>query len=83
MINNDLTSRVQVILSEIEQLKVKKIEDETNAKRFAQDMVECEAQLKELGYNTVEEARAAIVDLEAKLTEECALIETQLKAVNF
>lgn len=80
--NTDLTGRVQVILAQVEQLKVKKIEDETNAKRFAQDMTECEAQLKELGYNSVEEARAAITDLETKLTNECAVIEAQLSTLN-
>ncbi len=79
--NNDLSTRVQNILSKVEQLKVKKIEDETNAKRYKEDMDEILAKLKELGYNSIDEAKEAIKNLEETLTKECEDIEKQLEQV--
>lgn len=75
---DDLTSRVQSITSKIEKLKVKKIEDETNIKRYTEDLAACEGSLKELGYNSIEEAKAALEALEKNLKQECADLETQL-----
>lgn len=79
--NNDLSTRVQNILSKVEQLKVKKIEDETNAKRYKEDMDEILAKLKELGYNSIDEAKEAIKNLEETLAKECEDIEKQLEQV--
>ena len=79
---NETVTRVQVLLNRVESLKVKKIEDETKLKRFEEDLKECENNLKELGYNTVEEATLAMQNLEATLTKECAEIETILDELN-
>ena len=79
---NETVTRVQVLLNRVESLKVKKIEDETKVKRFEEDLKECENNLKELGYNTVEEATLAMQNLEATLAKECAEIETILNELN-
>lgn len=81
--NNDLTQRVQLILNKVEQLKVKKIEDETNIKRYEEELSDCENKLKDLGYNNIEEADKAIKRLEENLIKECTEIESKLNLLNF
>lgn len=79
---NETVTRVQVLLNKVESLKVKKIEDETKVKRFEEDLKECENNLKELGYNSVEEATLAMSSLETTLAKECSEIETILSGLN-
>ena len=71
---NDLITRIQNINNSIESLKVKKIEDETNAKRYEEDIKECDSQLNELGYKTIEEAEEATKQLREVLTKERDMI---------
>lgn len=80
--NNDIVKRVQEITSKIDSLKVKKIEDETNAKRLEEDIAECDKQLKELGYSSIEEAEKSVKELEESLTKECADIESKLSSIS-
>lgn len=79
---NDLITRIQNINNNIESLKVKKIEDETNAKRYEEDIKECDSQLNELGYKTIEEAEEATKQLRELLTKECSEIESKLSQLN-
>ena len=79
---NDLITRIQNINNSIESLKVKKIEDETNAKRYEEDIKECDSQLNELGYKTIEEAEEATNQLRELLTKECSEIESKLSQLN-
>lgn len=80
--SNDLSTRVQNIMSNIEQLKVKKIEYETNAKRYSQEIDECKNSLKELGYDSVESATLAAQDLEKAILEECSDLESKISLLN-
>ena len=92
---DDLITRIQNINNNIESLKVKKIEDETNAKRYEEDIKECDSQLNELGYKTVEEAEEATkddtvgvypvqwyTDLKGNVYNEFQISEKCVKAIN-
>lgn len=80
--NNDLAIRVQNITNRMEALKVKKIEEETNAKRYESDLNECLEKLKELGYEDINSAEEAVKNLESLLVSECNELEQRFNEIN-
>ena len=73
--NQDLVNRVQAVMSKIDNLKVSKIETETQIKTLEERLKENMEQAKELGYNSIEELVEAQTNLEDRIKKECEAVE--------
>lgn len=73
--NQDLVNRVQAVMSKIDNLKVSKIETETQIKTLEERLKENMEQAKELGYNSIEELVEAQTNLENRIKKECEAVE--------
>lgn len=76
--NQDLVSRVQGLMTKVDNLKVSKIETETKIKALEESLQENLNKAKELGYNSVEELVAAQTQLEESIKQECDTVEKAL-----
>lgn len=73
--DQDLVSRVQALMSKVDNLKVSKIETETKIKSLEESLKENLDKAKELGYNSVEELVKAQASLEESIKQECDTLE--------
>lgn len=77
--DQNLISRVQGLMTKVDNLKVSKIETETKIKSLEESLKENLEKAKELGYNSVEELVQAQTQLEESVKQECDLVEKALK----
>lgn len=76
--NNELISRVQGLMSKVDNLKVAKIETETKVKALEEKLQENLDKAKELGYGSIEELVKAQEQLEESIKQECDTVEKAL-----
>ena len=76
--NNELISRVQGLMSKVDNLKVAKIETETKVKALEEKLQENLDKAKELGYGSIEELVKAQEQLEESIKQECDIVEKAL-----
>lgn len=73
--DQDLITRVQTILTKVDNLKVSKIETETKIKSLEESLQENLDKAKELGYKSVEDLVKAQEQLEESIKAECDTVE--------